>query len=194
MKLSKSGDLLGYFNGFFRGIQQSEREQEMKSAFILVEEFNLYVDALARANPHKFHHVYEWNSVGDSGARLFSLRVLPAGNSALIQYEFLPSVTPNDNGHVFTNKAEMMESGDMVTFETDKNVPIGDEEFRTGSFTFKPGGVHTTGSFGRTFAEFFIARRNIMINTRGGTVKPSQFSDSGGYRDGRGFYDRIRIK
>jgi hypothetical protein len=195
MKFSKTVNLNTYFNSFFRGIQNSEREQEMKTALIQAEEFSQYLDALARSSPHRFHHVYEWGKVGDSSARLFNIKVIPTGDAVVLRYEFLPSTTPNENGQIFTDKAEVMESGKTVTFETDKAVPIGEEEFRTGPFTFIPGGKDTNGSFQEAYLQYFITRRGMPITAREtATVKPSGFSSNSGYRDGRTLYDRLRIK
>jgi hypothetical protein len=194
MKFSKTVNLNTYFNGFFRGTENSEREQEMKTALIQAEEFSMLLDALARANPHKFHHVYEWDHVGDSSARLFNIKIIPTGNAVVLRYEFLPSKMPNENGQVFINKAEIMESGQTVSFETEKAVPIGNEEFRTGSFTFVPGGKDTNGSFNEAFIQFFAIQKGMPTRARGATIKPTGFSESSGYRDGRTLYDRLRIK
>ena len=160
----------------------------------MIVEFGLYVDSYASSNPHVLHHVYEWGAVGDQQARLFDLKAVPAGNGVVITYEFLPSVVPNENGVVFTNKAQVMESGDTVTFETNKPVPINDgETFRVGQFTFKPGGEGTTGAFREVFMLYFAAKRIDGINDNL-KMKPSVLTRAGGERDGKRIYDRIISK
>ena len=80
-------------------------------------DFGNYIDAKARSNPKSLHHVYEWKKVGNEGARLFQLNMIPSqGISFKIQYQFNMSKTavPTKRGrrkHVFANKASIMEAG-----------------------------------------------------------------------------------
>lgn len=181
-----------YFRGFFDVMKNIETMGEIEVAERLMAEFYIYIDALATANPHRFHHVYEWYQVGDSAARLFELNVRPSGNGVTISYDFKQSVTPNSNGQFFPNKAAVMESGQTVEFTTEKAVPIGDNEFRTGRFTFKPGGDETTGSFGEAFMMFFggkvIAGSSRSTNIR---ITPVSYTYSRGKADGVRLYDSI---
>jgi hypothetical protein len=130
----------------------------------MMDEFCQYVDSFASASPHVLHHVYEWGQCGQADARLFQLYAKPDGISgAWITYELLESQTPNLNGYMFPDKAEVMESGKMVSFNTDKPVPLELEDgliFRVGQFTFKPGGNDTTGAFRDIFIDYF---RNIKM-------------------------------
>lgn len=185
------GKLEQYFDGFFDTIERNELTAELATATRMMTEFGLYVDSYASANPHRLHHVYEWGMVGQQQGRLFNLTAVPAGNSVIITYEFLPSVVPNENGVVFTDKATVMESGETVTFETNKPVPINDgETFRVGQFTFVPGGVDTNGAFQETFMLYFASRK-IEATIRSIKMKPSALTRSGGERDAKRIYDSI---
>lgn len=190
MKIYKDGDLTAYFNEFFSEIQQVEQEEEYKTALKLVVEFGEYIDQMARSNPHMLHHVYEWNMVGVREGRLFDLRITPTNMGSTITYEFLKSVMPNDNGVVFADKAQVMEDGNPVSFETDTPVPLYDGTmFRVGRFTFVPGGQDVGGSFALMFRTFFTNRQNIRISDR--NIPISSLTKSGGRRDGKAFYDRL---
>lgn len=185
------GKIEQYFDGFFDSIERNELPAEMATAARMIAEFGMYVDSYAAANPHRLHHVYEWGMVGEQQGRLFELTAVPTGNSVVITYELLPSVVPNENGVIFTDKATVMESGETVTFETDKPVPINDgETFRVGQFTFVPGGPATNGAFRETFMLYFASRR-IEISTRSLKMKPSALTRAGGERDGKRIYDSI---
>lgn len=92
-----------------------------------------YVNAMASANKKSLHHVYEWNRVGQTSARLYDLKI-PATSrgkaSFSMRLEFRPSrtlvplteaqATPGPSGavveqrHVFFNKAMVMEYGNTV--------------------------------------------------------------------------------
>lgn len=163
---------------------------EMTVAAKMIAQFYTYFDSLAAANPHMYHHVYEWNSIGNPDARLYQLNATPSHKGVLITYEFLPSSMPNDNGYVFVDKAAVMESGEMASFETDSPVPIGDGEFRVGRFTFKPGGDATTGAFGQAFMLYFGGMTIDRINAYM-TMRPSSVNYAGGRKDAKRIYDRI---
>jgi hypothetical protein len=81
---------------------------------------NQYIDREARRSPKSFHHVYEWNKVGNSNHRLW--KTTPTYRSGVINIatEFLPSKSyvPIKNGssrrHKFIFKAKVMEAGKPV--------------------------------------------------------------------------------
>ena len=181
--------MAAYFDGFFDSLKHNEPTAEYQLGVQLAAEFGQYVDNLAIANPHRLHHVYEWYRVGEQTARLFDMRVVPVGSNVTITYEFLQSVTPNANGQIFANKAAMMESGQEVTFTTEKPVPI-EDTFRVGSFTFTPGGNDTNGAFRETFLTYFSAR-NALKRSKIKAVLPESLTYANGYKDGRRIYDRI---
>lgn len=182
--------LKDYFKGFFDVMEEIDTTGEIETAVKWIGEFYVYFDSLAAANPHRYHHVYEWHRVGNESARLFQLNFKQSGMGTIITYEFKESMVPNDNGVVFADKAEVMESGQIVEFYTELAVPIGEGEFRTGRFTFKPGGPQTTGAFGEAFMLFFS---NKMLEGRSANLKivPKSYTKMAGMADGRKVYDSI---
>lgn len=183
--------LTSYFDGFFDAVREMLPIAEYQLATKMAMEFGQYMDMTSAASPHNFHHVYEWGMVGQQDGRLFELTVTPNGRSATISYNFKPSIVPNENGVVFVDKAEVMESGDTVTFETDKPVPINDgESFRVGQFTFVPGGNGTSGAFREAFVLYFSSK-TVAARISNIKITPSQLTRSGGERDARRLYDSI---
>lgn len=80
------------------------------------KDFGNYIDAQARVKPRALHHVYEWDRVGSSDARLFKLKMLPSNELSFnITYQLLPSksfaTSQGNRKHVFKNKAAVMEAG-----------------------------------------------------------------------------------
>lgn len=186
--MASLADMKRYFDGFFKAIEVEQSPSEYKFAMQLAVECGQYIDMLSVSNPHRLHHVYEWGRVGDMSSRLFDINVTPVGKSVVISYSFRPSVTPNKNGHVFADKAEVMESGRTVSFDTNKPVPI-EDTFRVGRFSFKPGGNDTTNAFFETFTGFFITRAPNIKTT--GYRRSGGLNYSSGYKDGRSIYDSI---
>lgn len=95
-------------------------------------EFDTYMNALAKSNPKRFHHVYEWNRVGVPGYRLWRHRLIGTPNASFqtATYEFIPSVTPVPKPkvanlparqklkkYIFHAKATVMELGLPVTIK-----------------------------------------------------------------------------
>jgi hypothetical protein len=82
----------------------------------LREGFYGRTDARARANPDRLHHVYEWGQVGSGSSRLFKLIATGVGTDTMvITYDYLKSTVPTPSGHVFSEKARVMEEGIEVT-------------------------------------------------------------------------------
>jgi hypothetical protein len=127
--------------------------------------------------------LYEWNKVGNRGARLFNLSILSTdGLSFKITSSFLPSksAVPNEfakRKHVFINKASVMEAGmpltirprsaERLVFETSTGVvymPKGASVTVT-----RPGGGKATGRFQIAYAQFFTGN---LVNS---AIKKSGF-------------------
>jgi hypothetical protein len=183
-----------YFSRYFKGLFDTLENDQVIAAIALGKrlgfEFSGYVDMLASANPQRLHHVYEWNQVGNPSARLFEIDVLPMNKGGIITYKFLPSLTPNDNGVIFADKAEVMESGAEVSFSTNEPVPLSDGEFRVGQFTFNPGGIETVGAFRETFMLYF-ARIVNDVKTPNIQINASPLTYRQGVRDGGRIYDSL---
>ncbi len=184
------GKLANYVEGFVTGVKEANAYTPYEIALYQITEFGKFVDTMASMNPHRLHHVYEWNQVGDSESRLFQLTARPILTKVVVTYEFLPSVTPNNNGQVFWDKAQVMESGNMVTNNPSTAVLLRDGNWRVGPFTFNPGGDSTTNAFRETFIDYFSTR--IIVGPR--SIKSSPLTRAGGYNDARRIYGSIISK
>lgn len=137
---------------------------------IAAKSFVKDLNSIARTNKKSYHHIYEWGSVGNNNARLFT--VIKSGadsNNIMLDIKFNKSKTkvpiaarlkrPGPSGKivtktsVFKNKAEAMEKNAPLSFTARNNVAYTttgrDIVFkRRGSLVTirRPGGDATTGS------------------------------------------------
>ena len=70
---------------------------------MLAAYFESYVDNVSRGNSYKYHHIYEFNEVGDKNSRLFVGTI--NGNNPVLSYSFKQASKPSNSGYVFKNKA-----------------------------------------------------------------------------------------
>ena len=175
--------------------------QELQSKAILEElanavftltgkAFKKAMDLEAKANPKKYHHIYEWNKVGNSMGRLFFLyKQSSADGKLIIRPGFKQSKTkvpvdpvllaPGKTGkvvaarHVFRDKASIMESGKPIIYRTTKNIPIpqnGQLRFVAAGTIIKnyhPGGKEVKGSFEKFYNYWFSNKVNSVIESSG---------------------------
>lgn len=137
---------------------------EKGAANLVAEYFMRLVDAKARANRESLHHVYEWGEEGNSNARLFKKKISPGTAGTVISFNFIKSKKPNFNGHIFYNKAAVMESGQTVTIKP-KNSKVLVYQINNGtsgelmvtskpSVVNNPGGDAVVGSFEKEWRSF----------------------------------------
>ena len=146
------------------------------------KDFGEYIDAKARADKKSFHHVYEWNKVGNKSARLFKLNnISQQGLSLMINYSLLDSKSfvPSPNSkrrHVFIKKASIMEEGKTVVISPKYSERL---VFDINGYTVfmpkgqsvtvtKPGGVATKNSFLMAYKYFFTGNLVSMSIKRSG--------------------------
>jgi len=125
-------------------------------AQIISKYFENYLDAIARIDPYRYHHIYEFGKVGNKTSRLFRSTI----KNGTISYSLLPASVPNQNGAIFQQKAFIMEEGvpitivprvsNMLAFEVD-----GEYVFTTQSYIPNPGGPYVKNAFKDIFDEFF---------------------------------------
>ena len=133
---------------------------EKGAANIIAEYFMRFVDARARASHKRFHHVYEWDKTGDSNARLFKKNITPTPAGTVIKFSFTKSKEPNRNGHIFANKASVMEYGETVVIRPKSSkflvYQIDGRQIVTSqpSVVENPGGVAVQGSFASEWKNF----------------------------------------
>lgn len=153
-----------YSFGFLNGIEMEQINFNRILGGYTAESLGYYIDSKARSNPSSLHHVYEWNRVGDMGARLFDFNVNATKYNISFLGKFKQSKSISETSkEPFPNKAEVMEnkiaitvrprSSDVLVFEDE-----GETVFTTSSiYIANPGGDAVAGSFGSVVEEFFYA-------------------------------------
>lgn len=176
-------------DGIGSTMSQPNRQEIVKAVFtISVNDFIRKTNARALGAPKAFHHVYEWNHIGQTKYKLYNIkRGRVSGGSLRISYSFADSKTdvpiplslrrPNKKGKfvsktfVFKKKAQVMESGNptrpfssrsakALVFEGRAGKPIFVRKPRT-VVVRKPGGRYTKGAFDRHFRKWFENPSNI---------------------------------
>lgn len=153
---------ISYSRGFIDGIEIEKIEFNKRLGGFIVEALEQYIDAKARSNPESLHHVYEWNKVGNSSARLFTFSIRVTKNTISFIGKFKKSKSiSNTSDEPFVEKARIMEDSITITIEPKiSDFLVFDYQGET-IFTNKqvvvqdPGGKHVGGSFQKTVDDFF---------------------------------------
>lgn len=149
-----------YTEGYGAGLEDNKEILMQKIGVAGVQAIGAYVDKMAAGNPEALHHVYEWGGLGS--ARLFEFQYIATNRSvSFTRGDFKQSSTVGPGGgHVFSNKAEVMENQSSVTISP-KFSPVlvfeyeGQKVVTSNSVTVNPGGPATTGAFQRVVDAFF---------------------------------------
>lgn len=125
------------FTGFVKGITMEVRSTQYLDAVVqiahatMTDEFDKWMDTVARANPRGYSHVYEWpeefenysSTVGVPAFRLWKHVLVGKGRNRSATFAFLPSTRPTpvnpilaeggvkEGVHIFHLKASAMEYG-----------------------------------------------------------------------------------
>ena len=186
------------------GIQELQSkavlEELANAVFTLTgKAFKKAMDLEAKANPKKYHHIYEWNKVGNSMSRLFFLyKQSSADGKLIIRPGFKQSKTkvpvdpvllaPGKTGkvvaarHVFRDKASIMEAGKPIIYRTSKATPIpsgGKLNFVAAGTVirnYNPGGKEVKGSFEKFYNAWFNTKVNSIISSSGIAEKIDQLT------------------
>jgi hypothetical protein len=178
-----------------QGIQELTKNDILneiaKAAFVILgKRFMSATDSYSAVNRKKMHHVYEWNQVGSPSARLFVIeRSAILNGSVSISSKFLLSKTPvpiapelrssSKNGkyiktsHIFKQKADVMESGKLVSFEAKKTLAFLGKEgihfVKAGKVIniVNPGGVAVKGSFQHFMASWYSKNAQSIMDSSG---------------------------
>ena len=155
-------NIVKYSDGFITESKRQGPYLANKLAETSIAAFYEYLDSLARVNPGMLHHIYEWDRVGDPGARLVELQKAVGGSTATITSEFMQSSSIKEGSNEpFFDKARIMEDGIPVTIQATNAQAMffevdGEEFFRTGPIVIEnPGGPETRGSFLEAFEKFY---------------------------------------
>lgn len=156
------GNTISYSYGFLKGIDIDQIMFNQRLGEFTVDAFGKYIDSRARVNPQAFHHIYEWNKVGQESSRLFQLDVRATKKNIHFTGKFLPSKSIADgSSEPFINKANIMENSIEITIKP-KNSDVlafeyeGETVFSMGPIYIEnPGGDEVAGSFGNATEDFF---------------------------------------
>jgi hypothetical protein len=140
------------------------------AAILIKNYFDEYMDARSKQNSQSYHHVYEFDSVGDRSSRLFKADInsTPDG-SATITYSFTSAKRPNREGYPFPNKAEVMEAGNPITITPKKSeylqFMLEDGKFVKSKQVVvnNPGGPGVANSFTTTLNRFMVSQAYAVL-------------------------------
>lgn len=170
--IKKIKNSVSYSEGFLDGIKMQTINFNQQLGEFTVDILNKYIDARARSNPAALHHVYEWDRVGNEGARLFEITSSASKNIIRFTGSFLPSKSISQNSsEPFTDKANIMENAievvieprnsDVLAFESDGEMVF----TRNSIYIDHPGGDEVAGSFGKVIDDFFTTYfTNAMLD------------------------------
>jgi hypothetical protein len=126
------------------------------AAGIVSKYFEFYVDAIARIDKYRYHHIYEFGMTGNKDGRLFKSTV----RNGKITYSLIDATVPNKNGEPFSKKAFIMEAGEPIVI-TPKSASFlvydlnGETIVSRKSVITQPGGPYVAGAFKNIADEFF---------------------------------------
>ena len=154
---------LGYSEGFVKGLDQYEAYFNAQLAEIITQAFYQYVDSVARLEPDRLHHVYEWGQAGIDSARLFRIESFTGRKSIRFVTEFQQSTSVSPTGtEPFVDKASIMEEGMTITVTPDEGDVLafegddGEMVFTPNQVVIEnPGGPGVKGQFYMVVREFF---------------------------------------
>jgi hypothetical protein len=140
------------------------------AAFLIKNYFEEYMDAKSKQNPQSYHHVYEFDNIGNRSSRLFKANInsTPDG-SATITYSFTNAKLPNREGYPFPNKAEVMEAGNPITITPKKSeylqFMLEDGKFVKSKKVVvnNPGGPGVAKSFETTLNRFMSSQAQVVL-------------------------------
>ena len=167
-------NIMDYCFGYVDGIKEGKTKFNEKFAQLTVKALKDFIDTNARVDPKLYHHIYEWNQVGDPGARLYNVRKQVSDEGFTLNYYFSQSRSiPPGGTQPFYDKAKIMESGTAVTIKPTNASALAFIANNQLVFTKKevivtdPGGPLVKGSFQKTIDLFFKAyfKQSFMISS-----------------------------
>jgi hypothetical protein len=162
MFMREMSNILEYATGFVDGAQKAKPVMLKNLGYKIKEILYAYIDAMARVEPARLHHVYEWYKVGSPEARLYHLDCLVSGVGLTVSYTLSQSKSIRSGSNVpFYNKASIMENGTPVTIKPRNAQALAFEQDGEMVFTKQPvrvenpGGIEVEGAFAETLKTFF---------------------------------------
>jgi hypothetical protein len=155
-------NIMEYSTGFFEGVEKAKPEFFKNIGDIIAEGLKQFIDANARLDPERLHHVYEWYQTGSPESRLFEIEYQATKDGLSFNSTFSQSRSIQQGSKVpFYNKAEIMENGLPITIIPKANKPLVFQDGMDTVFTkapvmvSNPGGNLVAGSYRQIFEQFF---------------------------------------
>jgi hypothetical protein len=156
-------NIIQYSEGFLDGTKAGKTLFFRNLGIEVKNILEQFIDSNASVSPQTLHHMYEWNQVGQSSGRLFSVNTVPAGYGINFTASFSQSQTIKDGSRVpFYDKARIIEFGIPVVIKPKTSNVLAFEDNGEMVFTAgpvnvsNPGGSAAQGGFEKTFDMFFI--------------------------------------
>lgn len=154
-------NIIEYSAGFIDGIELGKKEFLNNLGFAVEDAAGSFIDTMAKLDPQRLHHVYEWYRTGSSDARLFDIKYTISNLGLSFTSAFRQSSTIKDGSRVpFYNKAEIMESGQSVTIAPRESTVLafdinGETIFTKNPVTVDNPGGNVQGQYANVFDMFF---------------------------------------
>lgn len=173
--MREMSNILDYATGFVNGAQQAKPVMMKNLGYKIKEILYAYIDTMARVEPARLHHVYEWYKVGSPEARLYHLDCTVSGMGLTISHTFSQSKSIRAGSNVpFYNKASIMEAGTPVIIKPTNAQALAFEQDGKTIFTKQPvkvsdpGGPAVEGAFAETLKTFFDSYLSqVMLDVTG---------------------------
>jgi hypothetical protein len=153
--------IIEYSAGFVDGIELGKKEFLNNLGASIQDMSGNFIDTMAKVDPQRLHHVYEWYKVGSPDARLFNIKYSVNNLGLSFTSIFRQSETIKDGSReAFYNKAQIMESGQSVTIEPRNSTVLafdinGETIFTKGPITIDNPGGNVQGQYSNVFDMFF---------------------------------------
>lgn len=154
-------NIIEYSTGFVDGIQLGKKEFLNNLGLAIEDSASSFIDTMAKIDPQRLHHVYEWYRSGSSDARLFDIKYTVSNIGLSFTSKFKQSETIKDGSRVpFYNKAAVMESGQTVTIAPRESSVLafdvnGETVFTKNPVTVQNPGGNVQGQYANVFDMFF---------------------------------------
>jgi hypothetical protein len=155
-------NIIKYSQGFLDGAKAGKKLFFRNFGIEVKNILEQFIDSNASVSPQTLHHMYEWNQVGQSSGRLFSVNTVSTGYGINFTASFNQSQTIKDGSRVpFYDKARIIEFGIPVVIKPRTSNVLafednGDTVFTAGPINVNnPGGDAAQGGFEKTFDMFF---------------------------------------
>jgi hypothetical protein len=159
--MKEMNNIVEYSAGFIDGIELGKK-QFLNNLGVAVEDAaGTFIDTMAKLDPQRLHHVYEWYRSGSSDARLFDIKYTVSNLGLSFTSGFKQSETIKDGSRVpFYNKAAVMESGQSVTIAPRNSTVLafdvnGETIFTKNPVTVDNPGGNVQGQYANVFDMFF---------------------------------------